>query len=146
MAEESPRTDEFATLLDRALRSRRMTLAGLSRRLEGLGSPVSIAALSYWRSGQRRPERGTSLDALAHIEQILGLETDALISRLGPSRRVGPDVHEEFDALVGVPDGLAGVLAAIDCATTDALVSTLIRHRATVRSAFDRHLPPADAP
>jgi hypothetical protein len=73
-----------------AVARRGVSLAWLHQRLVERGHPVSPAALSYWRSGRSQPERGTSRDALAEIEDLLRVPRGALTSRLGPSRRPGP--------------------------------------------------------
>jgi hypothetical protein len=73
-----------------AMTRRGVSLAWLHQRLVERGCPVSPAALSYWRSGRSQPERGTSRDALAEIEQLLLVAPGALVSLLGPSRRPGP--------------------------------------------------------
>jgi hypothetical protein len=72
---------------------------------------VSVSALSYWRSGQRLPEKPASLDAVREIEAILGLAPTSLTGRIGPSRRPGPppprveDGHSAPREL-GVPEAL----------------------------------------
>jgi hypothetical protein len=73
-----------------ALAMRGVSLAWLHQRLVERGHPVSPAALSYWRSGRSQPERRTSRDALAEIENLLRVPPGGLVSRLGPSRRPGP--------------------------------------------------------
>jgi hypothetical protein len=80
----------FSSAFADALSRRGVSLSWLHHRLVELGHPVSPAALSYWRSGRSQPERGTSRDALVQIERLLDVETGALMSRLGPSRRPGP--------------------------------------------------------
>jgi hypothetical protein len=80
----------FPEAFSDALTRRGVSLAWLHQRLVERGHPVSPAALSYWRSGRSQPERGTSRDALAEIEDLLRVPRGELISRLGPSRRPGP--------------------------------------------------------
>jgi len=53
-------------------------------------SPVSLTTLSYWRSGDRHPEGAGSYAAIREIENLLGIQEDALVSKIGPHRRVGP--------------------------------------------------------
>jgi hypothetical protein len=77
-----------------AIARRGVTLAWLNRRLAERGCPVSVTALSYWRSGRSQPERKTSRDALDEIEQLLGVERGGLSSLIGPSRRPGPQPAE----------------------------------------------------
>jgi hypothetical protein len=90
----------FARALDDAIRSRRVSMGALSRRLRDLGTPVSVSALSSWRAGERRPERVRSLDALDNLEDLLHLPRGHLASRLGPTRRVRPDRAALFEDLV----------------------------------------------
>lgn len=80
----------FAVALRAAIDARGITLARLHERLAARGNPVSVATLSYWRSGARRPEGAQSLAAIADIEDLLGLATDALAGLLGPTNRTGP--------------------------------------------------------
>lgn len=91
--EEDERTmvqPRFPAAFADALARRGVSLAWLHERLVERGRPVSPAALSYWRSGRSQPERGTSRDALAEIEQLLRVPPGSLLSLLGPSRRPGP--------------------------------------------------------
>ncbi|UNK70974.1 hypothetical protein [Microbacterium sp. H1-D42] len=83
-------TTPFADALREAIDARRMTLARLHQRLTDRGNAVSMATLSYWRSGARRPEGAQSLAALADIEDLLGLDSGTLLQRLGPTMRTGP--------------------------------------------------------
>jgi hypothetical protein len=86
-----PRADSsLAAVLTAALADRRMSLTQLRAALERRGQRVSLATLSYWRSGQRRPESLDSLDTLREIELILGLPEGRLRQSRGPSRRPGP--------------------------------------------------------
>lgn len=80
----------FASALREAIDARSMTLARLHQRLTDRGNAVSMATLSYWRSGDRRPEGAQSLAAVADIEDLLGLDPGALTERLGPTLRTGP--------------------------------------------------------
>jgi hypothetical protein len=80
----------FADALRQAIEDRGVSLEWLRGRLADLGTPVSAATLSYWRSGRSQPEHQTSLDALATLEEVLYLPAGHLRSRLRPSRRPGP--------------------------------------------------------
>lgn len=80
----------FADALREAVLSRGVTLAWLNKRLRENGNPVSMATLSYWRSGARRPEGAQSMAAVADIEDLLQLPSDSLSSLVGPTQRVGP--------------------------------------------------------
>jgi len=98
----------FATALDQALTARSMSLGALHRALQARGVSVSLATLSYWRSGQRQPERERSFRALAEIEQVLSLDPGALENLLEPRRRQVPpglladlsEDHERIRALL----------------------------------------------
>ena len=61
----------FADALRQAIERRGVSLEHLRGRLNDLGTPLSVATLSYWRSGRSQPEHQTSLDALASLEEIL---------------------------------------------------------------------------
>ncbi|SJN20480.1 hypothetical protein FM104_02710 [Microbacterium esteraromaticum] len=80
----------FAEALRAAIQARGITLARLHDRLADRGNAVSMATLSYWRSGARRPEGVQSLAAIADIEQLLDVPQGALLGRLGPTMRTGP--------------------------------------------------------
>ena len=80
----------FSDALRQAIKNRGVSLEYLRGRLSDLGTPLSVATLSYWRSGRSQPEHQTSLDALASLEEILLLPEGHLRSRLLPSRRPGP--------------------------------------------------------
>ncbi len=84
------RTDAFAAAFRDAINARRLTLARLHEQLRARGNSVSMATLSYWRSGARRPEGAQSLAALVDIEQLLDLDDGALTRLLGASSRTGP--------------------------------------------------------
>jgi hypothetical protein len=103
---------EFPEAFAEALARRGVSLAWLHARLVERGTPVSPAALSYWRSGRRLPERGTSRDALAEIELLLRVPPRSLTSLLGPSRRPGPrpaerTLHDLFAENPGMERALA---------------------------------------
>jgi len=106
-----PDEDSFSAVLGRALETRGMSLLALQRRLADRGHRVSAGTLSYWRSGQRLPEKPASLDAVTEIEELLGLDSGALHGRIGPSRRPGPPP----------PQVAAGAAAPADVPVQDAL-------------------------
>lgn len=98
----------FAAVLARAIEESGATLSGLRDQLSRAGTPVSLATLSYWRSGQREPERADSLEAITTLERVLGLEPLTLTSLVVP-RRLAPAA---FDALVGLEG--AGIVGERD--------------------------------
>lgn len=88
--------DEFAGAFRDAINARRMTLARLHEQLRNRGNRVSMATLSYWRSGARRPEGAQSMAALADIEDLLHLAGGALTDLLGATLRTGPLGPSQF--------------------------------------------------
>lgn len=108
----------FAAALRAAIADRGITLARLQAQLVADGNPVSVATLSYWRSGDRQPEGALSLGVVAGLEDRLGLVRGQLASLLGPSTRLGPvappklpfegereqrELHETIEALQSAP-------------------------------------------
>lgn len=87
MSDEPARSD-FAQELDRVLNRSETSLGWLADYLRLVGSPVSAATLSYWRTGHSAPRRA-STDSVANIEKALGLEYGHLLDLLdldgGPS-------------------------------------------------------------
>ena len=99
----SPAGDNaFAEALRDAVLARGVTLAWLNKRLRENGNAVSMATLSYWRSGARRPEGAQSMAAIADVEALLRLDSGALSSLVGPSQRVGPVGPPAFPLHEGV--------------------------------------------
>lgn len=82
--------DDFAGALRDAINAKSMTLSRLQEKLRARGNRVSLATLSYWRSGARRPEGVQSLAAVADLEQLLDLDQGSLSGFLGPTNRTGP--------------------------------------------------------
>lgn len=64
-----------------------MTLSELSKRLSGDGNPVSLATLSYWRSGGRQPGEASS-PIVDSIEGILRLPVGALVDLVPLARPI----------------------------------------------------------
>ena len=116
----SPREEaDFAHLFRRAVETQGVSLSQLHRRLDAQAVPVSLATLSYWRSGARRPEGKQSRAVVHALEEILGLSPGVLVDALGPSRRPGrspapgtvfADEHERW---------IAETLAALDADPPD---------------------------
>lgn len=89
-------SDDFTAALRDAINTKDVTLSWLQRQLKARGNRVSLATLSYWRSGARRPEGVQSLAALADIEDLLGLETGELTRLLRATKRTGPLGPNQF--------------------------------------------------
>lgn len=87
---DSGRRNGFAEALRAAIAARGVTLSKLQSTLTDNGNPVSMATLSYWRSGARQPEGAQSLSVVEDLERLLGLDRGRLVSQLGPSARLGP--------------------------------------------------------
>ncbi|SDO60838.1 hypothetical protein SAMN04489867_0142 [Pedococcus dokdonensis] len=79
--------DGFSEALRSAIAGSGRSLESLRRRLAERGTPVSIATLSYWQSGRSLPQRGSSLRAVLHLEELLQLPHGHLLDRIGPRRR-----------------------------------------------------------
>ena len=89
-------SDDFANALRDAINAKPVTLSWLQRQLKARGNRVSMATLSYWRSGARRPEGVQSLAALSDIEELLGLDVGALSRLLRSTNRTGPLGPNQF--------------------------------------------------
>ena len=79
----------FADALRAAIKSSGLSLDRIQHRLKLRGVTISVATLSYWQSGRRRPERPESLDALRHLEAVLRVPAHSLTALLGPPRPRG---------------------------------------------------------
>ncbi|QNA91973.1 MULTISPECIES: hypothetical protein [unclassified Microbacterium] len=93
------RRGAFAAALRAAISERGITLARLQQQLVDDGNAVSMATLSYWRSGDRQPEGAQSLSVVEGIEDRLRLGRGHLSALLGPSVRLGsiPPPRLPFD-------------------------------------------------
>ncbi|GLZ42692.1 XRE family transcriptional regulator [Actinokineospora sp. NBRC 105648] len=80
----------FDRVLRAAIQRSGLGLERIRYRLAQRGHRVSVAALSHWQSGTRRPERRESLAALGPLEEVLDLPVGALTLLLGPRRSRGP--------------------------------------------------------
>lgn len=97
--------EPFAVAFAAALDRRRVSLTWLRDRLAARGYRVSLATLSYWRSGHREPARAESMDALSEIEALLDLREGSLAA-LATDRRRRHTAPAPFDTLVlGVAEG-----------------------------------------
>ncbi|TDD60253.1 hypothetical protein E1263_11560 [Kribbella antibiotica] len=105
----------FSLALKLAIRGSGLSLDRLQHKLEERGARVSKTALSYWQHGRTRPERPESLRALSVVEEVLGLDPEALSSLLGPARPRGRWLAQHpnslrLDEAWARPDGLSRAL------------------------------------
>ena len=70
----------FAAAFGAAVESRSVSLTWVQRRLRDRGLSVSLAALSYWRSGSRVPNLDVQRDAIVEIEAMLEMEPGTLVA------------------------------------------------------------------
>lgn len=127
--------DEFSVLVKEAMRRRGLTLAALHQTLRDQGEEISLTALSYWRSGQRRPESAQSFLVVERLEQILGfapgelseaITRPARVGRIVPptmpfdDERIAREVHETMSELAPEPQGTLREISAQAVAYVDA--------------------------
>lgn len=123
----------FGIALTQAMTAAGFTLSGLRDRLAEEGTPVSLAALSYWRSGRSQPERQTSLQAVASIEAILGVAEGELACRLLPTRRGLPrDPPVGWELVSPHTDPLKMAVAAIGGDNSDDMSQVSLEGRIEV--------------
>jgi len=90
----------FAEALRNAIDRRGLGLERIRDHLQQRGVTISVATLSYWRSGRSRPERKSSLEALPHLEEVLGLPPGALHAVLArPAPGHPRDLQPSVDTL-----------------------------------------------
>ncbi|REF00187.1 hypothetical protein [Thermomonospora umbrina] len=130
--DEVLRTGPFDRALHMAIRARGLSLERIHARLRHRGVNVSVASLSHWQRGRCRPERTQSLRAVEVMEEILGLEPNALIALLGPRRPRGrwvghvPGALGYGDILPAYP-GLRDLLGEFHD-PVDGRLETLVHH------------------
>src|ERR1700716_1094763 len=112
------REGPFPAALRAAIQASRLSLDRVQHRLATRGTTISVATLSYWQSGRRRPERPESLHALRHLEAVLRVPPNALTALLGPPRPRGRRRHTgrllPLDVLWGSNASLAGLLTRVN--------------------------------
>jgi transcriptional regulator with XRE-family HTH domain len=84
------RPGTFADALRSAIDARGLSLDRITDHLAQRGVSVSSATLSYWRSGRSEPGRRSSLAALPHLEEVLGLPAGSLTAALPSTRERTP--------------------------------------------------------
>ncbi|HEY3001794.1 MAG TPA: helix-turn-helix transcriptional regulator [Kribbellaceae bacterium] len=116
-------TGAFAPALRAAIDGSGLTLDRIQHRLTQRGVKVSVATLSYWQSGRRRPDRPESLDVLHELECVLGVPPGSLSSQLGPPRprRRKPRTTPLSIGALFSQERLGAMLAAVDTSSDDRL-------------------------
>lgn len=115
----------FPDALRAAIAGSGLSLGRIQYRLRRHGTPISLATLSSWQSGRRRPERAASMAALDRLEQIVGVPPGALAALVGPHRARGRKAYTEAPDLVEVYrdwDPIARLLSEFDTGSDDLLV------------------------
>jgi transcriptional regulator with XRE-family HTH domain len=124
-------TGPFPDALRAAIKTSRLSLDRIQHRLGLRGITISVATLSYWQSGRRRPERPESLEALRHLEAVLGVPSSSLTALLGPprprGRRSRPTRVLPIDALWSRRERLAALLNRVDT-SSDCRLGRLSQH------------------
>lgn len=134
---EHDRVSAFAEAFDAAVRARGVSLTWLHRRLTELATPVSVATLSYWRSGRSEPERKTSVAAVAVLEEVLGVDGGSLTQHLRPVRRPGPPGRAvPIEELTGEPAATRRALAELGFTTSH---DEVVEHAIALRLDLDEH-------
>ncbi|GAA1289409.1 helix-turn-helix transcriptional regulator [Saccharothrix xinjiangensis] len=124
-------TGPFPEALRAAIKASRLSLDRIQHRLALRGVTISVATLSYWQSGRRRPERPESLEALRHLETVLGVPQAGLSALLGPprprGRRSRPTTMMPIDALWERRERVADLLTKVDT-TSDVKLGRISQH------------------
>lgn len=124
-------TGPFPEALRAAIKASRLSLDRIQHRLALRGVTISVATLSYWQSGRRRPERPESLEALRHLETVLGVPSSGLSALLGPprprGRRSRPTTMMPIDALWSRRERVANLLSKVDT-SSDVKLGRISQH------------------
>ncbi|GAB3600192.1 hypothetical protein [Microbacterium tumbae] len=126
----------FAAEFRAQVAERGMTLSALQRRLADEGNPVSMATLSYWRSGAHQPEGAQSLAAVEAIEDMFGLDRGHLADRIRPAMRGGrmPEPRPAF-ATADIEAEILETAAALGTVPQAALRDLSV----SIVASIDRH-------
>ena len=118
--DDAAEASSFSSAFSAALSASSISLSSLRRRLIDRANPVSIATLSYWRSGERTPEGATSLAVVDEIERLLDLQTGALVGLIPERVRLGR-LHEPRNPFTEeqIRTALAETLAILDAPPLD---------------------------
>ena len=125
----------FPAALRAAIADSGLSLDRIQYRLRRHGTPISLATLSSWQSGRRRPERAASLAALNRLEQILGVPSGALAALVGPRRARGRRVYTDAPDLAQAHrdwTAIARLLSEFDTSSDDRLIRLSLHERLKV--------------
>jgi hypothetical protein len=125
----------FPAALRAAIDDSGLSLDRIQYRLRRHGTPISLATLSSWQSGRRRPERAASLAALNRLEQILGVPSGALAALVGPRRARGRRVYTDAPDLAEAHrdwTAIARLLSEFDTSSDDRLIRLSLHERLKV--------------
>lgn len=104
----------FADTLRRAIEQRGLSLDRIHAHLDDRGAPVSVATLSYWKSGRSEPGRRSCSTTLPHLEDVLGLRRGELVGVVPPTRERSRRAQvPELDTLWS-QDAATAVLSRLD--------------------------------
>lgn len=122
----------FPAALRAAIADSGLSLDRIQYRLRQHGTPISLATLSSWQSGRRRPERAASLAALNRLEQIVGVPSGALAALVGPRRARGRRVYTDAPDLAQAHrdwTSIAQLLGEFDTSSDDRLIRLSLHER-----------------
>ena len=116
----------FPAALRAAIADSGLSLERIRYRLRQHGTPISLATLSSWQSGRRRPERAASLAALHGLEQVVNVPSGALAALVGPRRARGRRVYTDAPDLAELVrrewTSIARLLSEFDTSSDDRLI------------------------
>lgn len=115
----------FDEMLSVAINRRGLTLEALSRALRSMGTPASIATLSYWQTGRSLPSRASSVKALANLEKLLDVAPGDLVGLL-PGQSGG--IKWQQDTKVTSDDAISKALAELGIDLTRRDLVNLVLH------------------
>jgi hypothetical protein len=131
----------FPAALRAAIQASGLGLDRIQYRLRASGRPISLATLSCWQSGKHQPERAASMEALACLEEILGVAPKALAALVGPPRQRGRRIAGRLLELADVYRDREPILEALSRFDTDWSESLLrVSQHDRIRIGRDRRV------
>lgn len=113
-------SSDLPEALRAAIAASGLSLRAVHRALTESGHRVSLAALSSWQSGSRRPDRPESREALRELERILDMPAGALLEAMGPDRLHGrPPMMRPLSEQMPQVERAHGALAALEFSDED---------------------------